>query len=134
MPTPRSAPVGPHPVEVGATRDGGRSGTSRLVMGLAWANLALQILIIVTGGVVRLTGSGLGCSTWPQCEPGQFTPVFHEAVSYHPFIEFGNRTMTGVLSVVGTAVSIHILALRGRPTESSGSTREGASLPPGHSS
>lgn len=77
-------------------------------MGLAWANLALQILIIVTGGVVRLTGSGLGCSTWPQCEPGQFTPVFHEAVSDHPFIEFGNRTMTGVLSVVGLALVIAV--------------------------
>lgn len=77
-------------------------------MGLAWANLLLQILIIVTGGVVRLTGSGLGCSTWPQCEPGQFTPVFHEAATYHAFVEFGNRLMTGVLGVVALALVIAI--------------------------
>lgn len=67
---------------------------------LAVANLAAQIGIIVTGGLVRLTGSGLGCSTWPMCEPGQFTPVFHEAESYHPFVEFGNRTLTGVLVII----------------------------------
>ena len=39
-----------------------------------WGNLVCQIGIIVSGGVVRLTSSGLGCSTWPNCEPGQFTP------------------------------------------------------------
>ncbi|HEV6954903.1 MAG TPA: COX15/CtaA family protein, partial [Promicromonospora sp.] len=43
------------------------------------ANLVGQIGIIGTGGAVRLTDSGLGCSTWPQCEPGSFTPQFHEA-------------------------------------------------------
>lgn len=64
-----------------------------------WGNLVSQILIIVTGGVVRLTGSGLGCSTWPNCEPGQFTPRYHPAMGIRPFIEFGNRTLTGVLVV-----------------------------------
>jgi cytochrome c oxidase assembly protein subunit 15 len=68
------------------------------------ANLIGQILIIGTGGAVRLTGSGLGCSTWPQCEPGQFAPAFHEAATYHPFVEFGNRTMSGVLVVLSAAV------------------------------
>ena len=67
---------------------------------LAQANLGAQIGIVVTGGLVRLTGSGLGCSTWPLCEPGNFTPVFHEAATYHPFVEFGNRTLTGVLTVI----------------------------------
>jgi len=71
---------------------------------LAVANLVAQIVIIVTGGLVRLTGSGLGCSTWPLCEPGSFTPVFHEASSLHPFIEFGNRTLTGVLVVIALAL------------------------------
>ena len=66
---------------------------------ILWANLIGQIGIVVTGGLVRLTGSGLGCSTWPQCEPGQFTPEFHEAATYHPFVEFGNRTLTGLLTV-----------------------------------
>lgn len=70
------------------------------------ANLVGQIGIVVTGGAVRLTGSGLGCSTWPQCEPGQFTPVFHEAATYHPFVEFGNRTITGVLGVLAIAVLV----------------------------
>jgi len=71
---------------------------------LAWANLAAHVGIIVTGGLVRLTGSGLGCSTWPMCEPGSFTPVFHEAASINPFIEFGNRTLTGVLTVISLAL------------------------------
>lgn len=70
----------------------------------AWANLACQVGIIVTGGLVRLTGSGLGCSTWPLCEPGHFTPVFHEATTWHPYIEFGNRTLTGVLTIVSVAL------------------------------
>lgn len=70
------------------------------------ANLVAQILIVVTGGAVRLTASGLGCSSWPSCEPGQFTPMLHGATSYHPFVEFGNRTITGVLVVVALAVAL----------------------------
>lgn len=69
------------------------------------ANLVAQVLIVGTGGAVRLTGSGLGCSTWPQCEPGEFTPVLHEAASFHPFVEFGNRTLTGVLAVLAIAAA-----------------------------
>lgn len=85
--------------------------------GVLIANVISQVAIIVTGGAVRLTGSGLGCSTWPMCEPGQFTPVFHEAASYHPFVEFGNRTMTGVLAVIAVAV---LLLVRTDRTRSSG--------------
>lgn len=81
-----------------------RSLVDPLTWKLAIANLVAQIGIIVTGGLVRLTGSGLGCSTWPMCEPGQFTPVFREAESYHPFVEFGNRTLTGVLVVIAGAL------------------------------
>lgn len=62
-------------------------------------NLVFQILIIVTGGAVRLTSSGLGCSSWPMCEPGSFTPEFHTANTIHPYIEFGNRTLTGFLLI-----------------------------------
>lgn len=72
------------------------------------ANLVGQIGIIGTGGAVRLTGSGLGCSSWPNCEPGQFTPQFHEATSLHPYIEFGNRTLTGVLAVIGVLVAVAV--------------------------
>ncbi len=64
------------------------------------ANLVLQIVIIVTGGLVRLTGSGLGCPTWPQCVPGSFTPLAEQAQGIHPAIEFGNRLMTLVLAAV----------------------------------
>ena len=70
------------------------------------ANLVAQIGIVVTGGAVRLTGSGLGCSTWPQCEPGRFTPELHAAMGIHPFIEFGNRTLTFVLVVLAAAVAL----------------------------
>ncbi|QCB93831.1 COX15/CtaA family protein [Cellulomonas shaoxiangyii] len=70
------------------------------------ANLVAQVVIVVTGGAVRLTGSGLGCSTWPQCEPGQFAPVFHEAMSVHTAVEFGNRTLTGLLVVLSAAVAL----------------------------
>jgi heme a synthase len=81
------------------------------------ANLVAQIGIVVTGGAVRLTGSGLGCSTWPQCEPGSFTPVVHEATTWHPFIEFGNRTLTGVVGVVAIAVALLVVTdtRRARP-------------------
>ena len=81
-----------------------------------WANLVAQIGIIVTGGAVRLTGSGLGCSTWPQCEPGRFTPEFHPETAAHAFIEFGNRTLTGVLGVVALAVAVMIWRQRDRAT------------------
>ena len=70
------------------------------------ANLVAQIGIVVTGGAVRLTGSGLGCSTWPQCEPGRFAPEFHAEMGIHPLIEFGNRTLTGVLVVLAIAVAL----------------------------
>lgn len=72
------------------------------------ANLIGQIGIIGTGGAVRLTESGLGCSTWPQCEPGHFTPQFHEATTLHPYIEFGNRTLTVVLGVISVLVLVAV--------------------------
>lgn len=89
--------------------------TSPWVRRLAWANLAAQIGIIVTGGAVRLTGSGLGCSTWPQCEPGQFTPVLHEETSTHTVIEFGNRTLTGLLGVIALALAVAVWRDPARP-------------------
>ena len=45
--------------------------------------------IVITGGLVRLTGSGLGCPTWPECVPGPFTPVPHQEQGIHKVIEFG---------------------------------------------
>lgn len=79
------------------------------------ANLLGQILIVGTGGAVRLTASGLGCSTWPQCTPGQFTPAVHDATSFHPFVEFGNRTVSVLLMVVAVAVAVLVTGDRRRP-------------------
>lgn len=58
----------------------------------------LQMAIVVTGAAVRITGSGLGCPTWPECTPGSYTPVPHQAEGQlHAWIEFGNRLLTFVL-------------------------------------
>ncbi len=67
-------------------------------------NLGMQILIVVTGGLVRLTGSGLGCPTWPQCDPGSFTPAFRPEDGIHPYIEFGNRLIGIVVGAIALAV------------------------------
>lgn len=68
----------------------------------AVASLLGNITLIITGGLVRVTGSGLGCSTWPQCEPGSYVP--HPEAGAHAIVEFGNRMLTFVLIVlaVGT--------------------------------
>ena len=76
------------------------------------ANVIAQTAIVVTGGAVRLTGSGLGCPTWPQCMPGSFTPVVEEANRFHAYIEFGNRTLTFVLGILAIAAAIAGLIYR----------------------
>ncbi|HYO85404.1 MAG TPA: COX15/CtaA family protein [Dermatophilaceae bacterium] len=70
------------------------------------ANLVLQILIILTGGLVRLTGSGLGCPTWPQCVPGSFTPVAKQEEGWNAAVEFGNRLLTFVLAAAALLVIV----------------------------
>lgn len=84
----------------------------RHARGLTIANILAQGGIIVTGGAVRLTGSGLGCSTWPECEPGQFTPTRYGETSIHPYIEFGNRTLTVIVLVVAAATAIAVWRTR----------------------
>lgn len=64
----------------------------------AWASLVSQILIVVTGGLVRLTGSGLGCPTWPKCTEDSFVSV--PEMGIHAVIEFGNRLLTFVLVII----------------------------------
>ena len=76
----------------------GRS--SALARGIYVANLIAQSVIVVTGAIVRLTGSGLGCPTWPECVEGSYTPAAHQEQGVHKFIEFGNRTLTFVLVVL----------------------------------
>ena len=70
------------------------------------------VTIVITGSLVRLTGSGLGCSDWPNCEPGEFVP----AADFHGWVEFGNRMVTGLVSaavVVAVAASWWRLPRRG---------------------
>ncbi|HLS24983.1 MAG TPA: COX15/CtaA family protein [Beutenbergiaceae bacterium] len=86
---------------------------NRLIPKVAWANLIAQIGIIVTGGAVRLTGSGLGCSTWPNCEPGQFTPQVRDAADYHGLIEFANRALAGVVLLAALLLAV-LMLLHGR--------------------
>lgn len=70
----------------------------------AWASFVLNVLIIGTGGAVRLTGSGLGCSEWPLCTPGSLIPT--PELSYHSLIEFGNRTISGPILVFAVLVVV----------------------------
>lgn len=81
-----------------------------VLTGVALASVIANIVIVVTGGAVRLTGSGLGCPTWPSCTKGSLTPTREYAV--HGIIEFTNRQLTFVLSAVVLATLV--LALLGR--------------------
>lgn len=77
------------------------------------ALVTFQAGIVVTGGAVRLTGSGLGCPTWPECTPGSYTPVPHQAQGQlHSWIEFGNRLLTFVLILSILTAVIGVLRWR----------------------
>lgn len=65
---------------------------------LTWAALIGNVVIVVTGGAVRLTASGLGCPTWPECTRGSL--VTRPSLGIHGVIEFSNRMLTITLAVV----------------------------------
>ncbi|MFY7812332.1 MAG: COX15/CtaA family protein [Candidatus Nanopelagicaceae bacterium] len=72
-----------------------------------------QSAIVITGASVRLTGSGLGCSTWPECTPGSYTPSPDQPEApLHAWIEFGNRLLTFVLFLNALVLMISILRNR----------------------
>jgi cytochrome c oxidase assembly protein subunit 15 len=79
---------------------------------LAIANLAANIGIVVTGGAVRLTGSGLGCPTWPRCTDESYVP--QGELGIHGVIEFGNRMLTFALTAVAIACFLAALGARHR--------------------
>lgn len=85
--------------------------TTRLDRILAWTMLSAQSLIILTGALVRLTGSGLGCPTWPRCTPESIVP--YGALTMHSAIEFGNRLLGVGLGILGV-VTILVLLRRFR--------------------
>ena len=80
------------------------------VRGLAVASLLSNGLLIFTGGLVRLTASGLGCPTWPRCTAESWTNT--PAMGIHGLIEFGNRLLTFVLAVVAVLTFVSVLRLR----------------------
>jgi cytochrome c oxidase assembly protein subunit 15 len=84
----------------------------RRVRFFAWLSLGIQLLIVLTGGLVRLTDSGLGCPTWPQCTPGSF--VVTPEMGIHGLIEFGNRTLFFVIQIVAIVTFLLIVRLRRR--------------------
>lgn len=74
------------------------------------ALLIFQCVIVITGGIVRITGSGLGCPTWPECAPGSYTPSPDQSEDpFHIWIEFGNRLLTFVLGIAALAALFYSL-------------------------
>ena len=86
--------------------------TQRLI---AIAVILSQGGIAVTGAIVRVTASGLGCPTWPQCFPGSFTPVPHpEVAGIHQAVEFGNRMITFLVVLTAALAVLAVTRARRR--------------------
>jgi cytochrome c oxidase assembly protein subunit 15 len=85
--------------------------SERIVRATCLGALIANTLIVVTGGAVRLSNSGLGCPTWPECTAGSLVPV--PSLGYHALIEFSNRMLTyAVCAAVGAAI---VATMRQRP-------------------
>ena len=84
---------------------------SRWQLVILRANLVAQAAIVVTGALVRVTSSGLGCPTWPECVPGSITPTSTQTESWHKYVEFGNRMLTGALLLIAVAAFITVLVI-----------------------
>jgi heme a synthase len=83
---------------------------------IAAAVVLTQGGIAVTGAIVRVTASGLGCPTWPQCFPGSFTPVAHaEVPRIHQAVEFGNRMITFAVVITAALAVLAVIRARRRP-------------------
>lgn len=94
--------------------------SARFVQRAALATVVMAVVIVVTGGAVRLTQSGLGCDTWPKCTSGSLTPTSDMGI--HGAIEFGNRMLTYVLCAV---IGLLIIAARARTPVRTSLTRLG---------
>lgn len=82
----------------------------KTVKRLAVLSLVGQIVLVVTGGAVRLTSSGLGCPTWPRCTEGSLATT--PEMGYHGVIEFGNRLLTFALAAVAVMMLVYLWNLR----------------------
>ena len=101
-----------------------RSLATRALPGLSGLLLFLQSALVITGGAVRVTGSGLGCPTWPECTPGSYTPVPGQAEgALHAWIEFGNRLLTFALLFAALATVIAIFRAGRRDLRFLGATQ-----------
>lgn len=87
-----------------------RARATRVLSPASGFLLFAQAAIVVTGGAVRLTGSGLGCPTWPECTPGSYTPKPYQVEEQvKVWIEFGNRLLTFVLVLAAITVVLSVL-------------------------
>ncbi|WP_350349845.1 COX15/CtaA family protein [Agromyces sp. G08B096] len=91
---------------------------TRWVRAMAWLSLIVNVGIVGTGGLVRLTGSGMGCETWPYCTAESLVPT--PELGVHGLIEFGNRTLTGVLVIVAALMFLSVLRLQPRRRDLTG--------------
>jgi cytochrome c oxidase assembly protein subunit 15 len=92
-----------------------RAPSLRLQRIFAWAAVITNAMIAVTGATVRVTGSGLGCPTWPECQAGSLVPVSRSDLSpIHQAIEFSNRMLTGVVLIASLGTFLLILLARPR--------------------
>lgn len=86
------------------------ANVDRRVRVVAWLNLVAQTVLVGTGGAVRLTGSGLGCPTWPRCTDESF--ISTPEMGIHGVIEFGNRTLFFVLQIIAIFALLFVLKYR----------------------
>ncbi|MEH0984271.1 COX15/CtaA family protein [Micromonospora sp. CPCC 205556] len=86
--------------------------SAALLRRLAYASIVANVAIVVTGGAVRLTASGLGCPTWPRCTDESYTTTAEMGV--HGVIEFGNRLLTFAVGIIALATVLAVLAHRPR--------------------
>lgn len=88
---------------------GGTGASPVWVRRIYLANLVAQSAIIVTGAIVRITGSGLGCPTWPECVEGSYIPTATQEEQWHKYVEFGNRLLTFALTALAIAAVVAAL-------------------------
>lgn len=86
--------------------------STKWVRRIALINVIVNVIIVLTGGAVRLTDSGMGCASWPNCTPETFFPT--PAMGIHSAIEWSNRLFGGVVTVVALAAFIAALLRRPR--------------------